>query len=77
MNLAKMLPYRLIGLHLRDIARGTKMVMMAFIVLAVWSLVATAAGFAVAAVIQRGEQSHKDEFLTLLFETIANQQASR
>jgi hypothetical protein len=46
-------------------------------ILTIWSLVALFTGVAMGAVIQRGDRLRKDEFLTFLFATIANQQASR
>jgi hypothetical protein len=53
------------------------MLMLALKVLMLWSLIATATGFAVGAVIGKENQILKDEVLTFLFSTISNQQASR
>ncbi len=46
-------------------------------VLVTWSVVALAAGFALGAVIRRGDRIRKDEFLSCVFSSIETMQASR
>jgi hypothetical protein len=46
-------------------------------VLAIWSFVDLVIGFALGAVIRKGERLRKDAFLTALFATLASQQESR
>jgi hypothetical protein len=46
-------------------------------VLAMWSLVAMIAGLGLGAAIRRGERVRKDEFLSCVFATLEDLQASR
>ena len=46
-------------------------------VLAMWSLVAMIAGLGLGAAIRKGERVRKDEFLSCVFATLENLQASR
>jgi len=46
-------------------------------ILLTWVLTSILTGVSVAAVIHKGEQIHKDEFLSTLFESISRRQTSR
>lgn len=46
-------------------------------VLGTWSLIAMVAGLGLGAAIQKGERTRKDEFLSCIFATLENLQASR
>lgn len=46
-------------------------------VLGAWSLVAIVAGLALGAAISRGERVRRDEFLSCVFASLENMQASR
>jgi len=46
-------------------------------VLATWSLVALVAGFALGAVIRRGDRIRKDQFLSCVFSSLETMQAYR
>jgi hypothetical protein len=55
----------------------TKMGILILKVLAMWSLVALVAGLGLGAAISRGERVRKDEFLSCVFASLENLQASR
>ena len=46
-------------------------------VLSMWSLVALVAGFGLGAAIRKGERVRKDEFLSCVYASLENLQASR
>jgi hypothetical protein len=46
-------------------------------ILLTWSLASLVAGFVLGAAIGKGERMHKEEFLSAVFATLENMQASR
>ena len=56
---------------------GEKMGIFILKVLAMWSLVALAAGFGLGAAIRRGERVRRDEFLSCVFASLETMQAFR